>query len=100
MVFDERYTPNSILYVEGVPPDASKREVAHIFRHFNGYQKLRLFLKKDVFTGKDFYLCFVDFATVEDATFALTTLQGYKMDLEFPDDRGLTIYYAKPKKMF
>lgn len=30
------------LYVEGVPADASEREMAHIFRPFPGYISLRL----------------------------------------------------------
>lgn len=91
---------NETLYVEGVPIDASKREMAHIFRPYPGYKEVRLFLKKDKFTKKNFYLCFVDFDTPKHAYAALTSLQGYKMDLNCADQRGITIYFSRTKKLF
>nr|GME14162.1 RNA-binding protein 2-like [Ipomoea batatas] len=37
---------SSTLYVEGLPPDSTKREVAHIFRPFVGYKEVRLVRKE------------------------------------------------------
>lgn len=99
ILYVNRGAINETLYVEGVPIDATKREMAHIFRHFKGYKDLRLFLRKDKFTKKDFYLCFVDFDTPKNAYIALTTLQGYKMDLNCNEERGITLYFSKSKKV-
>lgn len=91
---------NETLYVEGIPTDATNREIAHIFRPYAGYKSLRLLVKKDNITGKDFCLCFVDFDTPRNAYVALTSLQGYKMDLSCTEQRGLTLYFSRTKKLF
>lgn len=53
------------LYVEGVPGDASEREMAHIFRPFPGYISLRLRAKGGrslgLSSGNADAICFVEF---------------------------------------
>ena len=38
--------PNNVLFFRGVPLDCSKREAAHIFRHFNGFKAMRFVKRK------------------------------------------------------
>lgn len=72
---------SSTLYVEGLPPDCTKREVAHIFRPFVGYKEVRLVTKESKHRGGDpLVLSFVDFANPACAATALSALQGYVMD--------------------
>ena len=40
--------PNNVLFVRGVPLDCSKREAAHIFRHFNGFKAMRFVKEKKI----------------------------------------------------
>lgn len=54
------------LYVEGIPGDASERELAHIFRPFPGYISLRLRAKGGRNLGQassanSDAICFVEF---------------------------------------
>lgn len=53
------------LYVEGIPGDASERELAHIFRPFPGYISLRLRAKGGRNLGTSSVtldaICFVEF---------------------------------------
>ncbi|CAI9115693.1 OLC1v1016670C1 [Oldenlandia corymbosa var. corymbosa] len=68
---------SSTLYIEGLPSDSSKREVAHIFRPFVGYKEVRLVPKESKHRGGDpLILCFVDFADPACAATALSALQG------------------------
>lgn len=85
----------STLYVEGLPLDATEREVAHIFRQVPGYISLRIMPKesKQHPVSRTFNLCFVEFDNKFQATVALHHLQGYKIDKN--DTKGLTISYAK-----
>lgn len=89
---------SSTLYVEGLPQDCTKREAAHIFRRFRGFKDLRIIPKEDRFTRNTFLLCFVDFESREDAEQALSCIQDYRMDLEHPEERGLTVFFAKTNK--
>ncbi|KAL3735512.1 hypothetical protein ACJRO7_024609 [Eucalyptus globulus] len=67
---------SSTLYVEGLPPDSTKREVAHIFRPFVGYKEVRLVIKESKHRGGDpLILCFVDFVNPACAATALSALQ-------------------------
>lgn len=50
----------SCLYVDGVPSDATEREVSHIFRPFPGYIQARLIAKVSKM-GRKYFYCFVDF---------------------------------------
>jgi len=52
----------SCLYVEGIPRDATQREVSHIFRPFPGFVLARL-IPKTSRVGKRYFFCFVDFET-------------------------------------
>jgi len=84
----------SCLYVEGLPPDATEREVSHIFRPFAGYSSLRLLMKESKqVPNRHYHLCFVEFDNKFQATVALHALQGYRMDKN--DTKGLHISYAK-----
>jgi len=58
------------LYVDGIPNDASEREVSRtlkfyldIFRPFPGFQCIRL-IKKTTMSGREYLLCFIDFENV------------------------------------
>ncbi|KAJ6709210.1 NUCLEAR SPECKLE RNA-BINDING PROTEIN A-RELATED [Salix koriyanagi] len=84
------------LYVEGFPPDCSRREVAHIFRPFVGYKEVRLVSKEARQRGGDpIILCFVDFVNPECAATAMSALQGYKVDEHDPDSRYLRLQFSR-----
>jgi len=85
---------SNTLYVEGVPTDASEREVSHIFRPYAGYSSLRILQKESKqFPSRMYFLCFVEFDNKYQATAAMHALQGYRMDKN--DTKGLHISYAK-----
>ena len=48
------------VYVEGIPLDATEREVAHIFRPFIGFKTVRL-IPREKKPGDRVILCFADF---------------------------------------
>ncbi|CAL5209412.1 unnamed protein product [Lathyrus oleraceus] len=84
------------LYVEGLPSDSTKREVAHIFRPFVGYREVRLVTKESKHRGGDpLILCFVDFVNPACAATALNALQGYKVDEHNPDSSYLWLQFAR-----
>lgn len=71
------------LYVEGIPLDATEREVSHVFRPFAGFRRLRLITKESSrYPGTHYCICFVEFETLYQATFAKTVLKGYPFDPE------------------
>ncbi|XP_010260912.1 PREDICTED: RNA-binding protein 1-like isoform X2 [Nelumbo nucifera] len=87
---------SSTLFVEGLPPDSTRREVGHIFRPFLGFKEVRLVNKEPRHRGGDpLILCFVDFTTPACAATALNALQGYKMDLQDPDSSILRLQFAR-----
>ncbi|GAB4826165.1 hypothetical protein Ancab_009032 [Ancistrocladus abbreviatus] len=68
---------SSTLFVEGLPANCTRREVAHIFRPFVGYKEVRLVIKESRHSGGDpIVLCFVDFLTPAHAATAMDALQG------------------------
>ena len=83
----------NIVYVEGIPLDASEREVSHIFRPFPGFKKLRLINKEK--NGENTVLCFVDFENVVQSTICINTLQGYRFSKD--DLIGLHFSYGVTK---
>uniref|UniRef100_A0A5B6Z716 Putative Nucleotide binding,nucleic acid binding n=1 Tax=Davidia involucrata TaxID=16924 RepID=A0A5B6Z716_DAVIN len=84
------------LYVEGLPPDSTRREVAHIFRPFVGYKEVRLVSKESKHRGGDLLiLCFVDFLNPACAATALSALQGYEMDEHDPGPAYLRLQFSK-----
>lgn len=90
---------SSTLYVEGLPPDATEREVTHIFRRFEGqgYQSLRMVARESSKSpGRNLYLCFVEFDNAHQATVAMHQLQGYRLE-KGSDLPGVKISYAKSK---
>jgi len=85
------------LYVEGLPLDATEREVAHIFRPWAGFQSLRILPKESKqYPNKIYNLCFVEFDNKYQSSIAMHALQGYKMDKM--DTKGLSISYAKSER--
>jgi hypothetical protein len=66
-------TATSCLYVDGVPSDATEREVAHIFRPFPGFLSARLIPKVSKM-GRKYFYCFVDFEDSIQATICSMTL--------------------------
>ena len=84
----------NIVYVEGIPLNAKEREVAHIFRPFPGFIRLRLIKREK--NGQLMNICFVDFETIIQSTICIATLQGYRFDKR--DLIGLHLSYGvKPK---
>ncbi|XP_022749556.1 RNA-binding protein 2-like [Durio zibethinus] len=87
---------SNTLYVEGLPPDSTRREVAHIFRPFVGYKEVRLVSKESRHRGGDpIILCFVDFSSPACAATAMSALQGYKMDEDDPDSNYLRLQFSR-----
>ncbi|KAK9134531.1 hypothetical protein Syun_013861 [Stephania yunnanensis] len=84
------------LYVEGLPHDSTRREVAHIFRPFVGFKEVRLVTKESKHRGGDpLILCFVDFINAACAATALSALQGYRMDEHDSDSHSLRLQFAR-----
>ncbi|KAF8106904.1 hypothetical protein N665_0130s0070 [Sinapis alba] len=87
---------SNTLYVEGLPSNCSRREVAHIFRPFVGYREVRLVTKDSKHrNGDPVVLCFVDFTNPACAATALSTLQGYRMDESDPDSKFLRLQFSR-----
>lgn len=88
---------SSTLYIEGLPPNCTRREVAHIFRPFVGYKEVRLVSKesKHQRNGDPVIISFVDFTTPACAATAMSALQGYKMDEHDPDSAYLRLQFSK-----
>ena len=84
------HNATSTVYVEGIPFDATEREVSHIFRPYPGYKGLRLVEKEK--NGKKTFICFVDFENVIQSTVCINTLQGYRFDKN--DLLGLHLSYG------
>ncbi|XP_073306576.1 RNA-binding protein 1-like [Primulina huaijiensis] len=84
------------LFVEGLPANCTRREVAHIFRPFVGYKEVRLVNKGSRHTGGDpLVFCFVDFQSPAHAATAMDSLKGYLFD-EFDYDSGhLRLQFAR-----
>ncbi|PKA61147.1 U2 small nuclear ribonucleoprotein B'' [Apostasia shenzhenica] len=103
----ERFVPRSkaeeilvdesnILFVDGLPSDCTRREVAHLFRPFIGFKEIRVIHKEPRRVGdKNRVLCFVEFDDAKCALTALQALQGYKFDDKKPDAPVLRIQFAK-----
>ncbi|CDP05024.1 unnamed protein product [Coffea canephora] len=84
------------LFVLGLPSDCRRREVAHLFRCFEGYQELRLIRKEPKYHGGDpSVLCFVDFVSRAHAAVVKDALQGYKFDELDPLSVHLILQFAR-----
>ncbi|XP_024029775.1 RNA-binding protein 1 [Morus notabilis] len=87
---------SSTLFVEGLPANCTRREVAHIFRPFVGYKEVRLVSKESRHPGGDpLVLCFVDFLSPAHAATAMDALQGYKFDEHDRDSVNLRLQFAR-----
>lgn len=85
---------SNILFVDGLPNDCTRREVAHLFRPFIGFKEIRVVHKEARRSGdKAYVLCFVEFTDSKCALTAMEALQGYKFDDKKPD--VLRIQFAK-----
>ena len=82
---------SATLYVECVPADATRREMAHVFRPFEGFRSTRLVSKENV-RGP---LCFAEFDDARRASQAKDTLQGYLIDRDAPESGALRVSFAK-----
>ncbi|XP_077245336.1 RNA-binding protein 2-like [Tasmannia lanceolata] len=87
---------SNILFVDGLPTDCTRREVAHLFRPFIGFKEIRVVHREPRRSGeKALVLCFVEFRDANCATTALEALQGYKFDDKKPEAPDLRIQYAQ-----
>merc|ERR550537_1099267 len=89
----------STLYIEGLPSDATEREVAHVFRRFEGlgFQSVRMrAIESNKTPGTNLFLCFAEFDNAHQATIALYGLQGYRFDVK-TENTAIRISYAKAK---
>ncbi|KAI3517751.1 hypothetical protein L1887_16970 [Cichorium endivia] len=87
---------SNTLFVEGLPSNCSRREVAHIFRPFVGYKEARLVTKESRHSSGDpLVLCFVDFESPAAAATAKDALQGYKFDEHDRESVSLRLQFAR-----
>ncbi|KAK8684110.1 hypothetical protein V6N13_040144 [Hibiscus sabdariffa] len=87
---------SNTLFVEGLPPDSTRREALDIFRPFVGYKEVRLVSKEYKHRGGDpILLCFVDFLSPACAATAMSALQGYKIDEHDPDSNYLRLQFSR-----
>ncbi|XP_051197673.1 RNA-binding protein 2 isoform X1 [Lolium perenne] len=87
---------SNILFVDGLPTDCTRREVAHLFRPFVGFKDLRLVHKEPRRSGdKAYVLCFVEFSDAKCAFTAMKALQEYRFDERKPDAPVLKIRFAR-----
>jgi len=93
---------SSTLFVSNVPPDATPREMSHIFRNEPGFRCVRFvphIIKTERFYSQhQGFLCFVEFDTPMDAGRALNNLQSYIMDLSTPSSPQLMITFARTQR--
>ncbi|KAF0910781.1 hypothetical protein E2562_004757 [Oryza meyeriana var. granulata] len=81
-----REDESNILFVDGLPTDCTRREVAHLFRPFVGFKDIRLVHKEPRHSGDRAYvLCFVEFSDAKCALTAMEALQEYRFDERKPD---------------
>ncbi|PAN13469.1 hypothetical protein PAHAL_2G339300 [Panicum hallii] len=85
----------STVYVDGLPTNCTRREVAHIFRQYMGFREVRLVNKG----SSRHAICFVDFANPTHAFLAMRTLQGYKFDEQDPHSRILNLQFSHSPRL-
>ena len=90
----------STLYIEGLPSDATEREVSHLFRRYEGmgFQSVRIrAIESSKAPGTQLKLCFAEFDNAHQATIALAGVQGYRFDVKAENGTPLRVTYAKSK---
>ena len=94
--------PSSTLFVTNVPPDATVREMSHIFRLFDGFRCVRFVPHASRSARYDSlhtpFLCFVEYETPMHATVAMNSLQDYQMDITNPSMPHLLISFARTER--
>ncbi|XP_039842403.1 uncharacterized protein LOC120702609 isoform X3 [Panicum virgatum] len=69
---------SNILFVDCLPTDCTRREVAHLFRPFDGFKDIRVVHKEPRRSGdKAYVLCFVEFENAKCARAAMHKLREY-----------------------
>lgn len=91
---DFKKNATNIVYVEGLPLNATEREVAHIFRPFPGFKSVRIITRDKA--GEKSVICFADFDDILQSTICINTLQGYRFDKN--DLVGLHFSYGVSKQ--
>ncbi|RLN13149.1 mitogen-activated protein kinase kinase 2-like isoform X3 [Panicum miliaceum] len=87
---------SNILFVDCLPTDCTRREVAHLFRPFDGFKDIRVVHKEPRRSGdKAYVLCFVEFENAKCARAAMHDLRGYRFDDQKPDSPFLKIQFAR-----
>ncbi|CAD6340265.1 unnamed protein product [Miscanthus lutarioriparius] len=87
---------SNILFVDCLPTDCTRREVAHLFRVFPGFKDIRVVHKEPRRSGdKAYVLCFVEFENAKCARVPMKELQGYCFDDRKPDSPCLKIQFAR-----
>ncbi|KAL5698654.1 hypothetical protein ACHQM5_029662 [Ranunculus cassubicifolius] len=87
---------SSILFVDGLPSDCTRREVSHLFRPFIGFKEIKLVHKEPRHSrDKATVLCFVEFTDSKCALTAMEALQGYQFDVKKVDAPSLKIQFAQ-----
>ena len=66
-------SPSCTIYVEGLPQDATEREVAHIFRPYEGFTGLRL-VPRITRENHKVHFAFADFQSERQAEIVINTL--------------------------
>ncbi|KAA0167189.1 hypothetical protein FNF31_01075 [Cafeteria roenbergensis] len=82
------------LYIEGVPDDASERELAHLFRPFDGFEAARL-VPHGGRNGRKMYLCFAEFRSPVEAFAAMQVIHNYDIDPRESGSKRLRISFAR-----
>jgi hypothetical protein len=85
------------LYVDNMSADVTKREMAHVFRPFEGFKEMRLVERKDK-NGTPLVIGFAEFVDAQHANVALKALQGYPLEMTLPAENQLRLSFAKPLK--
>nr|CAB3469504.1 unnamed protein product [Digitaria exilis] len=87
---------SNILFVDCLPTDCTRREVAHLFRLFEGFKDIRVVHKEPRRSGdKAYVLCFVEFESAKYARTAMNKLREYRFDDRKPDSPCLKIQFAR-----
>jgi len=77
-LFNVPKAASTTILVEGLPSDASEREVAHIFRPFLGFKSVKIVAKSvespDSQKNEKGNICYADFETSEQATAVVNTI--------------------------
>lgn len=83
-IIDEELPPNSVLFVQQLPAEATQPMLAALFSPYDGFKEAR------IIDGKP-GIAFVEFGTEFQATRAMESLQGFKVTPQ----HAINVTYAK-----